>query len=329
MSRDDKYTPDHLSNLIGDSKVPRSKIPSRMKRRYEWVVSAEEMLKGKTRIIVITNPSNEEKEDEMMCLTSNHITVEEDGNDELVIEEDVEEAPPSLESENKPIMDELKEVNLGTVENPRPTFINAKLSPEKEVNYMELLMEYRGIFTWSYDEMPGLDPRVVVHQLAVKHGVRPVKQTQRRFCPELISQIEVEVNKLIQAGFIREVKYPTWISNIVPVKKKNGQMRVCVDFRDLNNAYPKDDFPLSITKIMVDATMGHRRLTFMDGSSGYNQIRMAPADEEKTAFQTPKGIYCYKVMPFGLKNRFQLKMNPLKCAFGVSSGKFLGFIVRH
>jgi hypothetical protein len=83
--------------------------------------------------------------------------------------------------------------------------------------------------------MPGLDPRVAVHQLAVKHGARPVKQTQRRFRPELISQIEVEVNKLIQAGFIREVKYPTWISNIVPVKKKNGQMRVCVDFQDLNN----------------------------------------------------------------------------------------------
>jgi len=64
----------------------------------------------------------------------------------------------------------------------------------------------------------------------------------------------------------------------------------------------KDDFPLPITKIMVNATTGHGRLTFMDGSSGYNQIRMAPAYEEKTAFWTPKGIYCYKVMPFGLKN---------------------------
>ncbi|KAG9450353.1 hypothetical protein H6P81_010318 [Aristolochia fimbriata] len=130
---------------------------------------------------------------------------------------------------------------------------------------------------------------------------------------------------------------------------------------------------------MVDATTGHEALSFMDGSSGYNQIRMDPKDEEKTAFHTPKGIFCYKVMPFGLKNaratyqramqtifdhflhkfvecyvddvvvktksrgdhlrdlravferlrRHQLKMNPLKCAFGVSSGKFLGFVVRH
>ncbi|KAA0051587.1 uncharacterized protein E6C27_scaffold174G001300 [Cucumis melo var. makuwa] len=70
--------------------------------------------------------------------------------------------------------------------------------------------------------MPGLDPKVAVHHLAIKPGYRPIKQAQRRFRPELIPQIEVEVNKLIEAGFIREVKYPTWIANIVPVRKKNG-----------------------------------------------------------------------------------------------------------
>ncbi|KAL0416581.1 UNVERIFIED_CONTAM: Transposon Tf2-11 polyprotein [Sesamum latifolium] len=93
-----------------------------------------------------------------------------------------------------------------------------------------------------------------------------------------------------------------WISSIVPVRKKNGQIRVCVDFRDLNNACPKDDFPLPIVELIIDVTTGHEVLSFMDGSSGYNQIRMAPADEELTAFRTPKGIYCYKVIPFGLKN---------------------------
>ncbi|KAA0059585.1 uncharacterized protein E5676_scaffold640G00360 [Cucumis melo var. makuwa] len=191
-----------------------------------------------------------------------------------------------------------------------------------------------------------------------------------------LKEIEVEVNKLIEARFIREVKYPTWIANIVPVRKKNGQLRVCVDFCDLNNACPKDDFPLPITKIMVDATTGHEALSFMDGSSGYNQIRMDLLDEEMTTFRTPKGIYCYKVMPFGLKNvgatyqramqkvfddmlhkyvecyvddlvvkpkrqqdhlkdlkavfdrlrKYQLRMNPLKCAFGVTLRNFFGFI---
>ncbi|KAK4395695.1 hypothetical protein Sango_1723800 [Sesamum angolense] len=79
-----------------------------------------------------------------------------------------------------------------------------------------------------------------------------------------------------------------WISSIAPVRKKNGQIRVCVDFRDLNNACPKDDFPLTIAELMINATIGHEALSFMDGLSGYNQIRMAPADEELTAFRTPK-----------------------------------------
>ncbi|KAL0412292.1 UNVERIFIED_CONTAM: Transposon Tf2-12 polyprotein [Sesamum latifolium] len=136
--------------------------------------------------------------------------------------------------------------------------------------------------------MLGLDPKVAVHHLSVKKGARPVKQGQCIFRPELIPLIETEVNKLIEVGFIREVKYPMWISSIIPVTKKNGQIRVCVDFRDLKNACPKDDFPLPIAELMIDATRGHEALSFMDGSSGYNQIRMAPVDEELTAFRTPK-----------------------------------------
>jgi len=88
----------------------------------------------------------------------------------------------------------------------------------------------------------------------------------------------------------------------MPIKNKNGHIRVCVDVRNLNNSCLEDDFPLPITKIMVDTTIGHERLTFIDGSSNNNHIWMALADEEKTTFQTPKRIYYYKVMPFGLKN---------------------------
>ena len=93
-----------------------------------------------------------------------------------------------------------------------------------------------------------------------------------------------------------------WISNIVLVRKKNGQICVCIDFRDLNNACPKDDFPLPIIEIIIDATVGYEILSFLNGSSGYNQISMDAEDAKATAFQTPKGIYCYKFMPFGLKN---------------------------
>ncbi|KAL0451749.1 UNVERIFIED_CONTAM: Transposon Tf2-12 polyprotein [Sesamum latifolium] len=228
-----------------------------------------------------------------------HVTLIEDGEIE---EEDAEDAPVELEEGVKVTIDELREVNLGNTEDPRPIYTSASLTQEEEEAYIMLLHEFKNVFAWSYKEMPGLDPKVAVHHLSVKKGARPVKQGQRRFRPELIPLIETEVNKLIEVGFIREVKYPMWISSIVPVREKNGQIRVCVDFRDLNNACPKDDFPLPIAELMIDATTGHEVLSFMDGSSGYNQIRMAPVDEELTAFRTPKGVYCYKVMPFGLKN---------------------------
>ena len=172
-----------------------------------------------------------------------HVTIEET-SDHDIFEEDAEAAPLSLEDGGQSTIDELKEVNLGTKEEPRPTFISTQLSDNDENEYVNLLKAYKDVFAWSYKEMPGLDPKVVVHRLAIKPEHRPVKQAQRRFRPELISQIEEEVNKLSEAGFIREVKYPTWIANIILVRKKNGQLHVCVDFCDLNNACPKDDFPL-------------------------------------------------------------------------------------
>ena len=110
--------------------------------------------------------------------------------------------------------------------------------------------------------MPGLDPKVAVHHLGIRKGVLPKKQPQRCFRLQLIPEIEQEVNKLIDAGFIHKAKYPTWIANIVPVRKKNGQLRICVDFRDLNNACPKDDFPLPATELMIGAITGHEALSF-------------------------------------------------------------------
>ncbi|RVW63776.1 Transposon Ty3-I Gag-Pol polyprotein [Vitis vinifera] len=105
-----------------------------------------------------------------------------------------------------------------------------------------------------------------------------------------------------QCGFLSVVEYPEWLANVVPVPKKDGKVRVCVDFRDLNKASPKDDFPLPHIDMLVDSTAGHSMLSFMDGFSGYSQILMAPEDMEKTSFITEWGTYCYRVMPFGLKN---------------------------
>jgi Reverse transcriptase (RNA-dependent DNA polymerase) len=92
------------------------------------------------------------------------------------------------------------------------------------------------------------------------------------------------------------------VANIVPVKKKNGQIRICVDFQDLNKACPKDNFLLPVTEIIIDHTFSYEVFSFMDNYAGYNQIKMTLEDEKHTAFRTPKGIYCYRIMSFGLKN---------------------------
>ena len=106
----------------------------------------------------------------------------------------------------------------------------------------------------------------------------------------------------MSAGFIREVYYPDMLANVVLVKKANGKWRICVDFTDLNKAYSKDSFPLPRIDQLVDSTVGHKLLTFMNAFSRYNQIKVAEEDQEKTAFIISQGLYCYKIMPFGLKN---------------------------
>ena len=98
------------------------------------------------------------------------------------------------------------------------------------------------------------------------------------------------------------VHYPKWLANVILVKKANGKWRMCMDFTDLNRACLKDSFLLPRIDQLMDSTVGHKLLTFMDTFSGYNQIRMAEEDQEKASFIMSQGLYYYKVMPFGLKN---------------------------
>ncbi|TYK01380.1 protein NYNRIN-like [Cucumis melo var. makuwa] len=130
-------------------------------------------------------------EDEVDVAGCCHVTIEETF-DHDTFEEDVEVVPLSLEDGGQSMIDELKEVNLGTIEEPRPTFISIQLSDDDENEYVNLLKGYKNVFAWSYKEMSGIDPKVVVHRLAIKPEHRSVKQAQRRFRPKLISQIEEE-----------------------------------------------------------------------------------------------------------------------------------------
>ena len=129
-----------------------------------------------------------------------------------------------------------------------------------------------------------------------------MKQKLRHQGRERIEAAREEVERLLRSGFIKECKYSDWLSNVVLVKKSNGKWRMCVDFTDLNKACPKDDYPLPKIDRLVDSTAGHALLSFMDANAGYHQIPLATEDQPHTAFITNAGVYCYKVMPFGLKN---------------------------
>ena len=111
-----------------------------------------------------------------------------------------------------------------------------------------------------------------------------------------------EVTKKLKVGFIKSVHQFKLIANVVLVPKKDGKVRICADFRDLNKACPKDDFPLPHIDVLVDNTAGSALMSFMDGFLGYNQIKIAPKDMTKTTFTTKWGIYYYTVMPFSFKN---------------------------
>jgi hypothetical protein len=121
---------------------------------------------------------------------------------------------------------------------------------------------------------------------------------------EVLGEVKKEVEMMLAAGFIRPCRYAEWIFSVVPVQKKNGRWRVCVDFRDLNRATPKDEYPMPVAETLINAAAGHKMLSFMDGNAGYNQIFMAPEDIHKTAFRVAGavGLFEYVVMTFGLKN---------------------------
>jgi hypothetical protein len=121
--------------------------------------------------------------------------------------------------------------------------IGAACTPEEITAYKALFQEFRDIFAWSYTEMPGIDPSIVEHRIDTWPDITPVRQKKRPLHPAKASAIKAEVDKLRTAGFIYPIAYTSWVSNPAPVDKKQGTIRVCTDFRDLNNACPKDNFP--------------------------------------------------------------------------------------
>ena len=240
-----------------------------------------------------------------------------------------------------------------------------------------LLKKHKQAFAWEPKDMSGVSRSVVEHKLNVNPVFTPVKQSKRPMARERNDIINKEVRSLVEAGVLRSIQYPEWIANPVLVKKGDGSMRMCVDFKDLNKACPKDSYPLPEIEQKIESLGGYKWKSFLDAYKGYHQVQMAKEDEGKTAFHTEKGTFCYIKMPFGLRNAgatyqrlvdrafegqvgrnvevyvddmvikskkddsllkdteetllrlraINMKLNPKKCSFGMSRGKFLGHIV--
>lgn len=152
----------------------------------------------------------------------------------------------------------------------RPMKMGSKLGDEEIREYSELIDEFSDTFAWSYDELKGIPREMVEHRIPLIPGAKPVRQKERRMNPQLQLLVKAELERLLQAGFIKPVEITDWVSPMVIVKKKNGKLRVCVDYRKLNACTQKDHFPLPFITLLLEEVGGHARYTFMDGYAGYN-----------------------------------------------------------
>uniref|UniRef100_A0A2N9IGG7 Uncharacterized protein n=1 Tax=Fagus sylvatica TaxID=28930 RepID=A0A2N9IGG7_FAGSY len=240
-------------------------------------------------------------------------------DEEIELPNDILEALERQDEGSKPNIEELEIVNLANEgEEPREVKIGTRCAAEQKEALIALLREFHEIFAWSYQDMPGLDTDIVVHKIPLKPECKPVKQALRRMKPEVILKIKEGSGKAVEGRFPKH-------SNLFGLGSQYS---------------PGAEEGRKTTNVVF---------SFMDGFSGYNQIKMAEEDKSKTAFVTHWGTFVYDVMPFGLKNagatyqramvtlfhdmihheieKYQLRLNPNKCAFGVTSGKLLGFIV--
>jgi hypothetical protein len=180
------------------------------------------------------------------------------------------QTPKTISSKSIPI-----EIEPGKTLN-----INPHLTDAETQQLTKLLQENKEAFAWDYTDMKGISPDLCTHRIYIKEHCRPICQPQRRMNPNLREILKEEVQKLLNAGFIYPISDSEWVSPLVIVPKKNGKWRVCVDYRALNKATQEDHFPLPFIDQVLDSLSGKKFFSFLDGFSGYNQIKIAPQDQE-------------------------------------------------
>ena len=197
--------------------------------------------------------------------------------------------------------EDLEKVVVG--DDPEKFFqVKAQIPPQKKGELVKFLKRNVVVFAWNAYKASRVDSSFIFHHLNVNPSITPKKQQPRRSSKDHSDTVKDEVIKFKQIGAIKEVFYPKWLANTIVVKKKSGKRHVCVDFIDLDKPCPKNPFPMPRIDQLMDATVSHPRMSFLDAFQGYHQIPLALDNQEITDFVTPIRNYHYKVIPFGLKN---------------------------
>jgi hypothetical protein len=167
----------------------------------------------------------------------------------------------------------------------------------------------------AMNKWSGIDPDIIVHDIKTYPGTKPIRKRLRPVHPRKAAVIKLEVEKLLKDSFIYHVALTNWASNLISVNKKQGTIYVCIDYRDINKACPKDNFPTPFIDQIVDDCTGSEIFSLMDDFYRYNQINIIPTDQHKIAFICPWGTFAYRKLPFGLKNATTTFQRAMSYAF--------------
>jgi hypothetical protein len=208
----------------------------------------------------------------------------------------------SIKLEKKEEDFDVFQFNVANEENPKYVNLASHLTNKQKSEYGELLKEFSDIFAWQYSDLKTYHTDIIQHKIPLKKDTKPFRQKLRSFNPMLLPTMEKEIKKMLDAKIIIPLRYSEWIANLVPVRKKNGEIRLCVDFRNLNKCSRKDNYPLPKMEHILQKVSRASVMSLIDGFSGYNQIAVHADDREKTTFTTPRGTFMYEKIPFGLMN---------------------------
>ena len=167
-------------------------------------------------------------------------------------------------------VDEVVEVNIGTPASPKIIKIGKNTSPKERKAIENLIWEYKDVFAWTYNDLKSFDPAIIEHTIPLNEGAKPYRKKLRNVNPKLAPLIKKELEKMLATGIIRLVRHTAWVSNPVIVRKKSDEIKICIDFRNLNQASLKDNYSFPNMENLLQSVTGAGMLSMLDGFSGYN-----------------------------------------------------------